>query len=160
MNKNLLKLLGILVIVLIAGILVFKFTRQNSSTNNQNQNQVNLPQAGQRVDAPKGQVIEGFPTDLILNSFGKPTESYMVPYGSTNKQYSVAFQTKTKVIDEYSQYLALLYKDGYSFVNKHMDSNSANIYATSQSKNADVNFTIIHTPGQTLNNVSLIYLKK
>lgn len=67
-----------------------------------------LREGGRVVYAPSGQVIFGFPLQLILDPTPTTTNGYSITYSSTAVQYTVAWNSTismTSLYDTYKQYL-------------------------------------------------------
>lgn len=150
----LLTLAVILAIFVVAVAVNYKYNRND----NVNQQEDMTPKAGEKKDAEKGKVIEGFPKELILNSSGTVTESYSIPYGESTEQFTVNFETSRTVAAQYEAYLLYLEKNGYQIVNKNLEANIGNIYATKTS--ADVNFVVSRMGDAKASSVVVTYLKK
>jgi len=48
---------------------------------------------GTPVYAPQGQVVQGFPQELLIDSSGQVTHSYSIAYSSSTNQYTVGWQS-------------------------------------------------------------------
>lgn len=126
-NEQLMRFLGIIVLVVLLAGLTYWF------------NQTHKPKDFPRTDAIEGQVVSGFPMDLVLN-VKKITESYSIDYGSSAKQYTAEYVSKDKLIIAYLKADKYLRDNNYVIVNERLQPTVANIYGTKPE--GDVNVVI------------------
>lgn len=150
----LLTVVGALVVFVVAVAANYKYNRNDTA----NQQVDTTPKQGEKKDAEKGKVIEGFPKELVLNSNGTVTESYSIPYGESTEQFTVNFETSKSIAAEYEAYMTFLEKNGYQIINKNLEANIGNIYATNTK--ADVNFVASRMAEAKSTSVVVTYLKK
>jgi|GEM_PF-5091308 len=144
-------LLLILLAVVVLVLVVFWISLRNTQLTNI-QNSVHI---GQATEAPKGQLVSGFPQNLKLVSDASVTDSFAIPYQNFN-QYSAVFKSSATISVVYSQYLNYLSTNGYTILNKGEDKKSAHIYGTKTG--SDVNVTISSVNGET--QINVVYLNK
>ncbi len=111
------------------------------------------------VNAPKNQLISGFPSGLILGSATKTISSYSIPStrpgGAT--QYTADFHTQTSIKDEYSAYLKYLGDNQYNIIQQQYNKSEANAMLYAKVGNKTINALITKaTDGST--NVLITYL--
>lgn len=124
----------ILVILGIAAALMRKTQPvATNATDNSQLTQQQQKAAENKTEAQAGQLISGFPADLIVNKDAQTNQSYAISYPLQN-QYSAEVKTNDTVAATYQAYLNYFSKNGYQVVNKNSQTNIANIYAE---KNGD-----------------------
>ncbi|MHB8870916.1 MAG: hypothetical protein ACYC5G_00435 [Candidatus Doudnabacteria bacterium] len=128
-NAQVVRFLGIIVlIVLLAGLTYWH-------------KQANQPKVFPRTDAIEGQVISGFPEELLMGAKNpKITQSYSIDYGSSSKQYTADYVSKDKLIIAYLKADKYLRSNNYVIVNERLQPTVANIYGTKPE--GDVNIVI------------------
>ena len=121
------------------------------------------------VHAPAGQVVAGFPQDLVpgpsstSSTNGTPgilagiTNSYSINYSSSTNQYTAEWVSASSTATLYTAYTAYVTKNGWTITN-HMDSPSLKgVYAV----NASSSLNIVITPqpsAQGRSKVSVTYV--
>lgn len=121
---------AVVLLVVVAAIAGTARKKNPAATNTAN-NQLTQEQqkaAENKTEAQAGQLISGFPTDLILNKDAQTNQSYAVSYQLQN-QYSAEVKTNDTVASTYQAYLDYFSKNGYQVVNKSSQASLANIYA-------------------------------
>ena len=126
-NAQLMRFLAIIVLIVLLAGLTYWY------------NQANKPKVFPRTDAAAGQVISGFPMDLVFNA-KKITESYSIDYGRSAKQYTAEYISKDKVIIAYLKADKYLRANDYVIVNQRLQPTVANIYG--KKREGDVNVLI------------------
>ncbi len=97
------------------------------------------------VHAPQGQVVAGFPKDLILDSEVQVANSYTVHYSSNMHQYTVQWNSSSSVASIYNNYLGYLPTHGWTIMNRFTARpDLRGLYATetNTTSSANVNVTI------------------
>jgi hypothetical protein len=108
-----------------------------------------------KVTAPKGQLVSGFPKRLLMDANVTVSESFSIPYGKLG-QYTNSFVSSKSISAEYNIYLNYLKANGFKLVTSQLKSTSANLYAVKSG--ADINLDITATGDKT--NVLISYLTK
>ena len=142
-QKNLWVWVGVVVVVIVAvavGVTWF-FGRSPSA-----------PTGPVPVHAPMGQVIEGFPQDLILgtatssgagtNFFAGITNSYSINYSSSINQYTAEWVSSSTPAALYAQYQDYITNNGWTVTNNADTTELYAIYATNASSSV-INIVII-----------------
>ncbi len=75
-----------------------------------------VPQ-GMPAFAPSGQLANGFPKELILDSLASVSQSYNINYSTTTNQYTAQFNSSSSVADLYNEYLTYLPAHGWPVTN-------------------------------------------
>jgi len=145
--------LAIALLVISLGLIYF-VSKKVPAPKNINQTAAVL---GRTTAAEPGQIISGFPKDLIMASSFKTEQSYNIDYGSLN-QYTVNFSSSSGVGTEYANYLNYFKQHAYSIINKQLSSRgtSAAIYASNATSDIGVQISAA-APGTS---VIINYLKK
>jgi hypothetical protein len=88
-------------IVLVAAMVVISFVIRKVSA------------PGTPVFAPGGQVVSGFPKELLLNHGAAFLNSYSINYSSSTDQYTAVWDTTSSVTDVYADYLSYFDRNGW-----------------------------------------------
>ncbi|MGC9599334.1 MAG: hypothetical protein ABSE18_03040 [Minisyncoccia bacterium] len=95
------------------------------------------------VHALQGQVVAGFPQDLILDSGAQVNNSYSVNYSSSTNQYTVQWNSSSAVARIYNDYLAYFPTHGWTVTNRFTTRpDLRGLYAVNASSSASANVTI------------------
>jgi hypothetical protein len=70
------------------------------------------------VYAPKGQMVAGFPTDLILDHNVQAMNSYTINYSTSTHLYVAQWNSSGSVASLYNAYLAYLPAHGWTITNR------------------------------------------
>ncbi len=108
------------------------------------------------TNAPAGQVIGGFPTELLIDASGSADQSYAAAYNNAN-QYTVKVKSASSEQKVFTDYLAYFNANGYKIVNKNQTDTISNIYATKGT--ITVNVVITHLKvdnNQTFINITYV----
>lgn len=109
--------------------------------------------------AQNGEIVKGFPKDMVLDSKGSANESYAVAYANNAQQYTVQFKSDKSVAQVYNDYIKFLDAKGYQFLNRNQNLTIGNIYA--QNKNNElVTMVISRLADQTETNVNITYVQQ
>jgi hypothetical protein len=156
-NKN--KTIIILLILLVLALLVYWAQGRNQSgiKLEQEVSDQNL-ELGQPRNAKAGELVTGFPRDLIVNKQAVIISSSVTPYVENHKQYSTTYTTGQSIEKEFNDYLTYLKGNKYTIAKQQIDSSLGAIYATSE--NADVNVNIYLDVVSNKNTVVVSYLMK
>jgi N-acetylneuraminic acid mutarotase len=100
-----------------------------------------LRKGGVAVYAPSGQIIYGFPTQLILDSTAAITNSYSIASSSTVVQYTVEWNSSNSMTSLYNTYKQYLTANGWTITNVTTQSTAVSLSAgnTSSSLNIVIN---------------------
>lgn len=126
------------------------------------------------VHAPEGQVVDGFPQNLILGSSapsssasstsGAPgilagiTNSYSINYSSSTNQYTAEWVSASSTAALYAEYTDYVTKNGWTITN-HMDSPSLEaIYAVDASSSLNITITPQSSGSHGGSKVSVTYV--
>jgi hypothetical protein len=92
--------------------------------------------------APDGQVVAGFPQDLLLDSGGSITKSYSIPNGATTSQYTVEWISSSSPSSLLAGYLIYFSGNGWRIINQSSDAGPVqSVYAASASGTANLSIT-------------------
>lgn len=92
--------------------------------------------------APKGQLVTGFPQDLILDSNAAVSGSYSIQYSSSTNQYTAEWNSSSSMSDLYNDYKQYLPAHGWAITNDlAQNASSRGIYA--QNASSDVSVVIV-----------------
>ncbi len=131
-----------IILLIIVGVVAAVARKNNGAASNQTA-QSKQQAAENKTDAPAGQLVSGFPPELILNKDAQTNQSYTISYSLQN-QYSAEIKTNDTVAQTYQAYLDYFSKNGYQVVNKSSQNNLASIYAQKNGNAVNVvasNFT-------------------
>ncbi|MHB8871320.1 MAG: hypothetical protein ACYC5G_02585 [Candidatus Doudnabacteria bacterium] len=152
MMENKQKILVGLVVLLAIALISMLLLKNNAKQNKQ----AEKPQIN-RTDAPKGEIVSGFPEALVIDSSAETQSSYTIKY-ETENQYTASFKTNKNVKDEYSAYMSFFENNKYEVVNKSEGAVVSSIYAKDAS--GEVNVVISRLEKDTQTSVVVSYLKK
>ena len=98
----------------------------------------------QPVFAPKGQVVDTFPKELIVGGNSVPQSSYKVSYANSNESTAV-YETGDSLDTVYQDYLTYFSKNGYRLINKQIAASggSAQAFAIGASGSISVQITTV-----------------
>jgi hypothetical protein len=86
------------------------------------------------VYAPQGQVVPGFPKQLILDNAAAVSNSYSVNYSASANQYTVQWNSSSSMTTLYTAYKAYLPANGWTITNNIITpANFRGLYATNAS---------------------------
>lgn len=109
------------------------------------------------VHAPVGQLIPGFPPELILDSAAQPDNSYSINYSSSTNQYTAEWNSSSSLASLYAEYQNYAKANGWTVTNQADGPTFKGIYATNASSSAAVNVVITsRTDGSSEVTVSYI----
>ncbi len=109
------------------------------------------------VYAPKGELIAGFPKELILDSKAKLDESYTINYDKNTDQYTADYNSDESMLGLFSEYTDYFKQNGWTITNETTKySGSRGIYA--KKDNTEASVAIIDQ--KTQRRVVVSYLKK
>jgi hypothetical protein len=123
--------------------------------------QANKPKVFPRTDAAEGQIISGFPEELLMGAKSpKIVQSYLVDYGSKANQYSTQFTIKADLLLTYLKYKVYLQQNGYYLSNDNVDNTntSAGLYAIKKDKT--VNVLILRGADKKTLDITVSYVEK
>lgn len=97
------------------------------------------PQAAPAVYAPQGQVIQGFPKQLILDNAAVVNNSYSITYSAGADQYTAQWNSSSSVTALYNAYKQYLPANGWTITNDvATPSWFRGLYATDASGDASI----------------------
>ncbi|MHB8870914.1 MAG: hypothetical protein ACYC5G_00425 [Candidatus Doudnabacteria bacterium] len=123
--------------------------------------QANKPKVFPRTDATEGQIVSGFPEELLMGAKNpKITQSYLIDYGKTANQYSTQFTVKADFLLTYLKYKVYLQQNGYYLSNDNVGKGnaSAGLYATKKDKT--VNVLILQGADKKTLDITVSYVEK
>ena len=134
-NKKKLIILIVILIVVAAGLLIFAQIKHKKTAK--------VVPPGTAVYAPAGQVVSGFPKELILEPNIQASQSYSINYASSTNLYTVQWNSTKPIADIYNEYLQYLQVNGWKITNK-MTSNPTlrELYAVKPSAQANVSIVV------------------
>ena len=110
------------------------------------------------VHAPSGQLVAGFPQELVLDDAARVSDSYSVNYSSSTNQYTAEWTSSSTLASLYAKYQSYIATNGWTITN-HADYPAyKNIFASNSAKNAGMNVIITSQGSGT--KVSLTYVAK
>lgn len=107
--------------------------------------------------APAGQLIPGFPQQLILDNNAAVTNSYVINYATTTNQYTAQWDSSSSMTALYTKYKQYLPQNGWTI------SNDVTRVATMRAvaaKNASGSVSVVITQNGSGSQVVLTYLIK
>lgn len=137
MDKKIKKSIAVAAGFVLIVIIIWAVASSLHHKTKQNQASLSSVKSGQKEEAPKGQIISGFPASFILNK-ADLSDSYKIPYldrkNNVSNQYSVSFFSSKNVADEYTAYVDYLEQNNFQIKNKNLSANNmASVYATNGS---------------------------
>jgi len=155
MNKNTKITIYAVVVIVVLMIITLIVV---SSNKNKSITQKQLPPAKvvnvQPVDAPKGQLITGFP-QAAAEKGNTIDSSYMFKNDQGSGSYTASFTSSKSVQDEYNYYTSFLKSQKLSVSSEKYTPELASIFAYDSSQN--VNVTITKQPKST--SILIVYTK-
>lgn len=153
-NAQLMRFLAIIVLIVLLVGLTYWY------------NQTNKPKVFPRTDATEGQVISGFPEELLMGAKNpKITQSYLIDYGSKANQYSTQFTIKADFLLTFLKYKVYLQNNGYYLSNENIQTNtdkaktrSGGLYGVAKDKT--VNVLIIEGADKKTLDITVSYVEK
>jgi len=112
---------------------------------------------GTPVHAPQGQVVAGFPQNLILDNAAQVGNSYSVNYSSSTNQYTAAWNSSSSLTVETAAYQKYLQANGWKVTPNPV--RQATIRALSASNSAAILLVNIVAQG-TGSQVTVTYVTK
>jgi len=150
-NKKEKALIWVGVAAVILGIIIFvNWTPQGANLG------ASQPTGTMPSYAPPGQVVAGFPQELILGADASFTESYSVNYSSSTNQFTAQWDSSSTVDDLVSQYQKYFSANGWTAGMNQTASNSFQSISATNSNGASALVTIV--PQSEGSQVSVTYL--
>lgn len=107
--------------------------------------------------APTGQVVSGFPKELILDNAAVVGKSYAIGYAYNLNQYTASWTSSVSMDDLYSQYVNYFTSNGWTITNSSTNmSNFRGVYAKTSTADANV----VMNAAQDGLKVTISYVKK
>ncbi|MDB4939636.1 MAG: hypothetical protein JWO40_61 [Candidatus Doudnabacteria bacterium] len=146
-------LITLAAVVIVGGTGIVLYQKKHS----QNTGVLARQDLAKKTDAPVGQVIVGFPRELLLDSKATPDQSYNMDYSKQN-QYTVNLISAMSPKDLYGLYQSYFKTNGYNLVNQnHTSANLQSIYAIKD--NVEVN-VVANKKSDGKTSLTLTYLQK
>ena len=112
----------------------------------------------QQVFAPTGQLVTGFPKELVLDQVAQISGSYAVNYSPTLDQYTANWTSTSSINDLYGEYVDYFISRGWAITNTSTDiAGFRGIYAVTST--ADVN-VVMNDSGQSGLSATVSYVKE
>lgn len=112
---------------------------------------------GLPVFAPKGTVVQGFPTELLLDAQATTSGSYSIPYEANILQRTASFTSHVPMLELFNEYLSYLTRNGWTITNKVTN------YSTSrglQARKGTATVSVVILEEKSSRNVSVTYVTK
>lgn len=110
-------LFAVTAVVVVVVILVMLGQRQSKSGGSGNARAALPPASITPTYAEKGEVVSGFPEELILDVRASVANSYALNYNQNLNQYTTTFNSDESMEELYDRYLAHFRQDGWTIVN-------------------------------------------
>jgi hypothetical protein len=110
------------------------------------------------VHAPTGQLITGFPKELILDDASQMNNSYSINYSSSTNQYTAEWVSSSSLASLYAKYQAYAPANGWTVMNHANLPTLKGVYATNASTSVAMN--VIITPQGKGSKVTITYVTK
>ena len=109
--------------------------------------------------APQGQLVSGFPQNLILDNAASVGNSYTIGYGQNLNQYTANWTSPSSSLsDLYGKYLAYFTQNGWTITNSSTNIASFRaLYAVTSTADANVTMDDVGTSDV---HVTISYVKK
>lgn len=123
--------IGVAIVIVVVGILIIWAVQKPSSQ----------PAASNPVPsyAPMGQLVAGFPKELILDPAAQIGTSYSINYSASTNQYTAQWNSSSSMTSLYGQYKSYLQTNGWTITNDVTKySASRGLYATQGSAEVSV----------------------
>lgn len=134
--------LAVLVVAFLAAYAVLRSQPPQGGGQNQAARPAPVPSGPPPSYAPKGQLVPGFPKELILDAAAQVSNSYSINYSASLNQYTAQWNSSSSMAALYAGYKAYLPKNGWQIVNQNTGNVSwRGIYATNGTH--DVNVAIV-----------------
>jgi hypothetical protein len=95
------------------------------------------------VHAPVGQLIAGFPKELILDNAAAVSNSYSINYSTSTNQYTVEWSSSSTIAALYAKYQAYAQANGWTITNHADTAPFKGISATNASSTATMSVILI-----------------
>lgn len=112
--------------------------------------------------APQGQLIPGFPKELILDSAARVGNSYSINYSASGNQYTAAWNSSSSVAALFNQYKTYLPANGWVVPAGSARSGKygASLFATNANPASVVNISIVPAASGNGAQVTISYVAK
>lgn len=98
------------------------------------------------VYAPQGQVVSGFPQQLLLDNSSQISSSYSISYSSSTNQYTAQWSSSTSLQDLYQTYKTYLQANGWTITNDMSSGPDRGLYAVNASNDV---LSVLITPNSS-----------
>jgi len=144
-NKNQVWIWVGVVVVVLAVVFVFVWKPMPSAPND-------VP-----VHAPAGQLVSGFPSQLVLDSSAPVGSSYSLKYSSSTSQYTAQLNSSNSVSAEFTSYQSYFSANGWTIGDSNQSSPTLeSIYATNDTSGV----TVVIAAHGTGSQVTINYVTK
>jgi hypothetical protein len=144
---NVLIWIGILALIVIVLLVIFWKPSQPAAPATQPQPQPTY--------APQGQVVAGFPQELVLDPNAKVGSSYSINYSASTNQYTAEWASSMSMASLFGKYKTYLSSNGWTITGQSGKATLDSVYATDAS--GDVANVVI-SPRATGNEVVVSYV--
>lgn len=103
----------VVAVIVVVGIVWYAVSVRGPGGQNNGQH----PQAAAPVYAPQGQIVTGFPRELILDSIAGVNNSYSVNYSAGVNQYTAQWNSSNSMAALYDAYEQYLPANGWTITN-------------------------------------------
>jgi len=112
---------------------------------------------GSVVAAPTGQLVAGFPHELILDAAAQVSDSYSIDYSSSTDQYTTEWVSSSSAATLAQAYVQYFASSGWTVVNSSTEAPTYySLYAVTSTADANV---VMATRGNALD-VTVSYIRK
>lgn len=112
-SKFIIALIIIVVVAAIVGALYFNFSKFQEETES-----VRAPAP---VYAAQGEIVRGFPAELILDEGARVEQSYIIEYAPNLKQYTATYSSAASMTSLFSRYRQFFQTNGWDITNEITD---------------------------------------
>jgi hypothetical protein len=143
-NKRMAAVVGVVIVVVIIVVAIWLA--------------MSRPSAPRVTFAPQGQLIAGFPKDLLLDNAAIVGNSYTIDYTANLNQYTANWTSPSSTLDGlYNQYLNYFTKNGWTITNSTNTAVFSGLYAVTSTADANVTMDDLGSGGLK---VTVSYVKK
>ncbi len=148
-NVSFMRVLGAILLVIILSLVGYWYGQSNK------------PTVFPKQMAAAGQLIPGFPNDLLLAAKdAKISQSYSIDFGGAAQQYTSEFTLNGNYLLAYLKYKAYLKDNGYYLSNDHVDNLNKSVALYGISKDHEVNISITQASDVKTSNINISYVEK
>jgi hypothetical protein len=158
-NKN--KTIVVLLALLVVALLIYwtqSYDAKRNVAKQDDQKPVQEDSLGKPQNAAPGEIVSGFPVDLILKKDGAVISSSVTPYVDNHKQYTTTYATRQSIEETYAEFLKYLQAHKYAISKQQISPELGALYGTSAT--GDINVSIYKDIVTGKNTVIVSYLLK